>query len=140
MHTMNFKKRSGFLLLEAVFATFIVGIIIGPLFISQNNILMYLSSGLARMQRLYIAKDFLMQTVLQQSQNKDSQTTTEKKVEDPSVNLIFKQEPIASSSALAGIKHLYKAEVTFGWEWANKGFSDRISTMLFRPPKEDSHE
>ena len=137
MCMMNFKNRKGFLLLESIIAIFIVGIIMGPFFISQNNILMHLSSGLARMQRLYMAKDFLLQTILQHNQKEKSNSTVEKKIEDPAVNMVFTQNPIQKTSTLASIKHLELAQVKFGWEWANKGFSDVISFIVFRPPKRE---
>lgn len=137
MYMMNFKNRNGFLLLEAVFATFVVGIIMGPLFISQNNILLYLSSGIARMQRFYTAKNFLLQTVIQQSNEDSPQKSIEKKNEDPAVNMIFTQEPVSQNSSLHSIQHLAKAQVNFGWEWANKGFSDTVAIMVFRPPKQE---
>jgi hypothetical protein len=133
----NFKNRKGFLLAEAVFATFVVGIIMGPLFISQNNILMHLSSGLAHMQRLYMAKDFLMHTVLQYNQEEKSQNALEKKIEDPAVNMIFTQIALPTPSSLASVKHLEVAQVKFGWEWGNKGFSDVISLIVFKPPKRE---
>ncbi|RTL07489.1 hypothetical protein EKK58_01935 [Candidatus Dependentiae bacterium] len=134
---MNFKNRKGFLLLEAVFATFVVGIIMGPLFISQNNILLHLSSGIARLQRFYLAKDFLLQTVIQQANELNAQKNIEKKNEDPAVNMTFTQEPVGPNSALNGIPYLEKAQVNFGWEWANKGFSDSVAVIVFRPPKQD---
>lgn len=137
MLMMNFKNRRGFLLLEAVFATFVVGLIMGPLFISQNNILMYLSSGLAQLQRFYIAKDFLLQTVVQQNNEEKPHNSVEKKNEDLVVNMIFTREPVSAKSSLKDIKYLEKAQVKFGWEWANKGFSDTVSIILFRPPKEE---
>lgn len=137
MCMMNFKSRSGFLLLEAVFATLILGMILGPLYMSQNAVVSRLSSAFGAGQRIFLAKQFLMENVLKRLQQADLPKQVDFQAQEPLTNLVFKQEPIPASSSLKSIKYLEKATVTFGWQWSGLGKSNTLTTFVFVRPELD---
>jgi hypothetical protein len=132
---MNFKNRNGFLLLEALFATVIVGMIMGPLFMTQNSILTHLSSGFAQVERLFVAKHFLIQTVITCKEMQGSEKSLEKKEINPETNMIFTLEPIPKESSLSKVKNIFLAKVQFSWIiWASSGRSDTVCVVKYIPP------
>jgi hypothetical protein len=134
----NFKNRNGFLLLEALFATVIVGMIMGPLFMIQNNILTHLSAGFQQVERLFVAKRFLIQTITTHKNAQEFEKQLEKKETDPETNMIFTLEPVPKESALHKVKNLFLAKVQFSWIWASLGKSDTVCTIKYIPPAPES--
>ena len=140
MCMMNFKNHDGFLLLEAVFATVIVGLIIGPLFMTQNTVLSRLSMAFGSVQRVFVAKQFLVEQMLKVVEDQQSPKNVDFQSQEPLANLTFKQESVEQNPSLKSIKYLQKMTVTFGWQWGGIGKADALVSFLFIPPSPDEQK
>lgn len=107
---MLFKSKQGFTLIEAMLAITIIGLVLTPMFILENNVF----DGVARMaekfHRLLFAQNFLY--IAQQQEPPESKKySLERKEDKPLSMLRYTLLPIAKQSALSSMKHLYQQRV-----------------------------
>lgn len=131
----RFRKRAhaGFTVIEAMVAIAIIALSLGSLFTLQTTIFTRLGQAYMRVSRFFIAKNMLMEEVVDQEgpvssvreeQIKDPKTKltlTGKKVEDPA----FKQFP-----------HLQRIQVTSEWATMVGKQREILVSFVYRPPEE----
>ncbi len=107
---MSFKNKPGFSLIEAMFAITIIGLVLTPMFILENNVF----NGIARMaetfHRLLFAQNFLY-SAQRQEPPESTKYSLERKEDKPLSMARYTLAPIAKQSSLGSMKHLYQQRV-----------------------------
>lgn len=109
---IRFKNSStGFTLIEAMIAVTIMGMILAPLFLLETNVFNAVVRMGEQFERLLFTKHFLY-VAQQQEPIQSTDYTVEKKEDRPLSMVRYSLKPIAPTSSLAGVKRLYRQEVT----------------------------
>lgn len=133
---MNFKNhKEGFFLVEAVMALFIAGLILGALFSGIGGLLQNIGRGQAQFERLLIAKNFLVQTLIDNQFAPEPIVTTQKKIDDPQVTISFQEDALPKQSSLAKIPHLRKVQTSYAYSWGGTSFTDNLIYFKYELPE-----
>ena len=107
---MHFKNKQGFSLIEAMLAIAIIGLVLTPMLIMENNVFNGVVRMAERFHRALFAQNFLY--VGQREEPVESRSYTIERKEDKPLTMIrYRLSPIAKKSTLSSIKHLFKQEV-----------------------------
>lgn len=131
---MNLKnKKSGFTLIEVLMSTAIVGIVLIPVYGLQGQVMERIVKMANSVQRMFAGFDFFLdaQTKLGENEKK-----LEKKIEDPSLQLVFKVEDISNKSTLGKeFNNLQLEHVEWEWLVEGKKRTDELVAFRFIPPE-----
>jgi type II secretory pathway component PulJ len=134
---MNSKNRSGFLLIEALFALFIAVLLLAPLFNSIGSLIQHVHSEKEHFERLLIAKNFLSNTLYLNAQKDEHETKKEQSVPDPKVALTYTEEKVSKKSSLARIQNLVQVRVNYRWELFFRGHTENLVLYQCTPPEKE---
>lgn len=129
------KNRSGFTLIEVMFAVAIVGIILIPLMATQSA----LFERIIRTSRTSV-RTFMMGFFLQESATKivsNEKLPPEKKIDDPITTLSITTKSLEKEKAFKRFHNIERVQVTGKWEDNNRKVQDNIVTFLYKPEKSE---
>ncbi|HRN78425.1 MAG TPA: prepilin-type N-terminal cleavage/methylation domain-containing protein [Candidatus Dependentiae bacterium] len=122
------KHKSGFTLLETLFAMVIIAAVMSPLFFMQADVLRRVAGVSNHMQRIFFMRDFLFNARQQQPKN-TTQFTLEKRVSNPETILRYELKPVDKKSALSSVQGMYTERVTAMWSYNNQRKDDVLCTL-----------
>lgn len=122
------KHKSGFTLLETLFAMVIIAAVMSPLFFMQADVLRRVAGVSNHMQRMFFMRDFLFNARQQQPKN-TTQFTLEKRVSNPETTLRYELKPVDQKSALSSVQGMYTERVTAMWSDNNQRKDDVLCTL-----------
>jgi len=129
---MHFKNHSAFTLIEAMFAIAITAIVLTPLFILQGTILQQTSRASHKIERIFLAQQFMYEA--KRTMPLDTREfTLEKKIDNPTTFLKYEIKPIPSQSSLAQINDLYIEYVTISWKDETQKKQSKIVNFIYKP-------
>jgi hypothetical protein len=133
-----FKNRKGSLLLEAVFALCIAGLLLVPLFNGLSTLVQQIGFSNQRIAAFFDAKHFLQTTLLQKKISPDEKTNTKiteiQKLENGTI-LTYSEQP-ANQKSIFHNPYLVKTTVSYTWQSAFKDGFDMITTYIVKIPRE----
>jgi len=129
---MHFKNHSGFTLIETMFAIAITAIVLTPLFILQGTILQQVSRASHKIERIFLAQQFMDEA--KRAMPLDTRKfTLEKKIDNPTTFLKYEIRPIPPQSSLAQINDLYIECVTISWKDEIQQKQSKIVNFVYKP-------
>lgn len=128
IHSKNLK---GFTLIEVLLALSLMAMILTPILISQNTIMFSVGYLKGQLERIILAKNYLITAHKNILENKQ---TGPRSIEDPQTTLTYKQEK--SSGVIAkNFKDTYREKVIIEWTENNIKHQETIVSFLFKPLK-----
>jgi len=132
-----FKNRSGFTLIETLFALALFALSIVPLLMLQSRMMVTIASYSERMHRSIIMKNFVFTARREFLKKEDAkQFSLEKKIDTPATVLRYKVEAVADKSTLKRVAALYNERVTAEWQEGNRSQQETLTAIFFKPPPE----
>lgn len=133
------KNKSGFTLLETLFAMSIIAAIISPLFFMQAEVLRRVIRASYHIKRIFYMHDFLF-NAQQQLQKETTQFTLEKQVGNPATVLRYVLKAVDKKSSLSAVQGIYVEQVTAVWTdfFNNQHQEDRLLTFRCIIPEQPS--
>ena len=131
IHSKN--NKLGFTLIEVLFSTAIVGVVLIPIYGLQGQVMERIVGAANSVQRMFAAFDFFLDA---QDKLGEDEKKIERKSEDPPMQMTFTVEDVSGKSTLGKMfnnLHIEKAS----WEWnvAGKKRSNEFITIVFEPPE-----
>lgn len=130
---IRFKNNAGFTLVDVMIAIAIVGIVLTPMFVLQNNVMGSAIRLSERFHRLLRAKNFLF-IAQEKEPAKATDYSVEKKEERPNTMLSYSLKPVAKDSVLAKLQYLYTQQVQAKDPQGDNGAS--IVQIIYKPKQE----
>jgi len=129
---IHFKNHSAFTLIEAMFAIAITAIVHTPLFILQGTILQQVSRASHKIERIFLAQQFMHEA--KSTMPFDTREfTLEKKIDNPPTLLKYKIRPIPPQSSLTQINDLYIESVTISWKDETQPKQNKTVNFVYKP-------
>jgi hypothetical protein len=108
-----------------------MAMILTPLLISQNTIMLSVGYFKGRLQRIMLAKNYLIYAHKNALQD---QTTGPRTIENPTTRLSYKKE-ITSGAIAKQYKGTYRETVLIEWTEDNNKRQDTLISFIFKPEK-----
>ena len=128
------KNKTGFTLIEVLFALGIVGIVLTPLIVNQGNLLRWVARQSRALERIYAAQQFMVSSVIEFEQNNTLLTATHE-LKEPKTTLNFALAH-PNKALKKQFRSLYKQQVTTSWNEQTFPYSDKLVTFVFLPELE----
>jgi len=129
---IHFKNHSAFTLIETMFAIAITAIVLTPLFILQGSILQQVSRASHKIERIFLAQQFMYEA--KRAMPFDTRKfTLEKKIDNPTTFLKYETKLIPPQSSLAQINDLYIEHVTISWKDGTQQKQNKIVNFVYKP-------
>lgn len=125
------KNRDGFTLIEVLLALSLMAMILTPILISQNTIMFSVSYFKGQLQRIMLAKNYLVYAHKNTLQEK---TTEPRTIENPALKLSYLKEKTAGPMAKQ-FKDVYRETVLIEWTEENIKKQDTLVSFIFKPEK-----
>lgn len=131
---MNLKsKKSGFTLIEVLFSTAIVGVVLMPIYALQGQVMSRIAKAANSVQRMFVSFDFFLDA---QDKANEQEKKIEKRSEDPVMQMSYKADDVTSKSPLAKtFNNLQLAKASFEWQVDGKKQSSELISIQFVPPE-----
>jgi prepilin-type N-terminal cleavage/methylation domain-containing protein len=124
------KNHNGFTLIEVLLAMSLMAMILTPILISQNIIIFSVSSFKNNLQRMILAKNYLIQAHKNASEGKK---IGPRSIDEPRTTLTYKQERVTGSMTKQ-FKDICKETVVIEWtEENNVKRQDKLVSFIFKP-------
>ena len=107
---MHFKNKQGFSLIESMLAVAIMGLVLTPMFILENNVFNGVFRMAEQFHRMLFAQNFLY-VAQRQEPMESTKYSLEHKEDNPFSMLRYTLSPIEKGSSLSPMKRLYKQQV-----------------------------
>lgn len=131
IHSKN--KKSGFTLIEVLFSTAIVGIVLIPVYGLQGQIMARIVKAANSAQRMFVAFDFFLDA---QSKLDENEKKIEKKSDDPPMQMAFALKDIPGKSSLGKeFNNLRLEKASWEWQVDGKKRTGELVSIMFEPPK-----
>jgi prepilin-type N-terminal cleavage/methylation domain-containing protein len=129
---IHFKNKNGFTLIEVLFATVIMGLVLSALFATQATIFENMLKTQSHLTRIYAAENFMYDARMA-SQEK-SPFTFEKKIEDPPTSFKYESTSSKKKSSLKNFNDLEFEQVTIEWQDLGKTKKkDTVVSFIYKP-------
>jgi prepilin-type N-terminal cleavage/methylation domain-containing protein len=125
------KNHNGFTLIEVLLALSLMAMILTPILISQNTIMFSVDYFKGRLQRIMLAKNYLIFAHKNALQDK---TTGPRTIENPATTLSYKKEKTSGTIAKQ-YKDTYRETVLIEWTKDNNKKQDTLISFIFKPAK-----
>lgn len=132
MKNLNLQHHSkGFGLAEVVIALAMVGILLIPILGLQYNVFKRLIVNKQKVEHLFPLKKRFMELLIEPLPQ--DQTTDEKQIDQPTMELVYKKVPVPNSSKLERFQGLFLKTVTGSWYQWNGQKKEIITQVEFAP-------
>ena len=125
------KSNNGFTLIEVLLALSLMAMILTPILISENSIMLSVGNFRGRLDRITMAKNYLVHAHKNALEDKKTGPMT---VEDPQTTLTYKQSKASGPTAKV-FKDIYRETVTIEWTEGNDKRRDVLVSFVFKPAK-----
>ncbi len=131
------KNRSGFTLIETLFALALFALSVVPLIMLQSRMLLTIGTYSERVHRSIVMKNFVFQARREFLKKEDAkQFSLEKKIENPDTVLRYKVNPVSDKSMLKRVGALYGEQVTAEWQEDGRKQQETLTAIFFKAPPE----
>lgn len=127
---------TGFVLTEVLLAMAVIGIALTPLFGLQSNMLRSITRVASRIQRLFLAEDFLQNsraTFLKEADTQESKQ--EKKIVDPATALFYDAKAVKDESAFKSLPGILQEQTEMQWQDGVTKRREILVTYIYKPEK-----
>ncbi len=107
---MHFKNKQGFSLIESMLAVAIMGLVLTPMFVLENNVFNGVFRMAEQFHRMIFAQNFLY-VAQRQEPIESTKYSLERKEDKPLSMLRYTLSPVDKRSSLSPMKRLYKQQV-----------------------------
>ena len=129
---IHFKNHSAFTLIVTMFAIAITAIVLTPLFILQGSILQQVSRASHKIERIFLAQQFMYEA--KRAMPLDTREfTLEKKIDNPTTFLKYEIRATPLKSSLAQINDLYIESVAISWKDGTQKRQNKIVNFVYKP-------
>jgi prepilin-type N-terminal cleavage/methylation domain-containing protein len=125
------KNHNGFTLIEVLLALSLMAMILTPILISQNTIMSSVSYFANSLQRIMLAKNYLVSAHKNALQDK---TTGPRTIENPATTLTYAKERTTGSMAKQ-YKDVYRETILIEWTEDTNKRQDTLVSFIFKPEK-----
>jgi prepilin-type N-terminal cleavage/methylation domain-containing protein len=128
---IHLKTHSGFTLIEVLLALSLMAMILTPILISQNTIMFSVGNFKNHLQRILIAKNYLMQAHKNALEDKK---IAPRSIDEPTTILTYKQEKLTGAMTKQ-FKDIRRETVVIEWTENNIKRQDVLVSFTFKPEK-----
>lgn len=130
------KNRSGFTLIETLFALALFALSMVPIIMLQSRMLLTVATYSERVHRSIAMKNFVYQARREFLKKDDAQQfSLEKKIENPDTVLRYKVNPVSDKSVLKRVAALYSERVTAEWQENGRAQQETLTALFFKLPQ-----
>jgi prepilin-type N-terminal cleavage/methylation domain-containing protein len=131
IHLKN--NKFGFTLIEVLFSTAIVGVVLIPIYALQGQAMGRIVKAANSVQRMLTGFNFFLEA---HDAFDEKEKKIEKKSDDPYMQMSFKVEDLSGKSTLGKAFNNLKIEKA-SWEWQLEGKKqiDELVSIVFNPPE-----
>ncbi|MBN1549284.1 prepilin-type N-terminal cleavage/methylation domain-containing protein [Candidatus Babeliales bacterium] len=127
----------GFTFVEVVLTIALIGFILTPLLVVQNNVLRLVMKSSDRARRIFILKNAFSEAAINVDNEEDvTNRSFEKQYEVPHMSLKYTVMPIVKESSLKGFSEVYLLKAYGSWQRMYQEHSETMISFLFVPPNE----
>ena len=123
------------MLMEALIAVAIVGMVLIPLFGLQSKIGQKIRQRSHELQRILYINTITHDARKEQTPAQTTYTVTQQKT-DPTTTITYQLEPVAKNSSLAAMKKLYGEKITLQWTEYGKVRTEQFAHIVYKPESE----
>jgi prepilin-type N-terminal cleavage/methylation domain-containing protein len=131
---IHFKNhnRSGFTLIEVMFAVLVLGLVLIPLVGNQMTIVTRVIRASLQLQRTSALAYFLTDSTVKASRS-EVKEKTQKKIDDPAMELTFELKKIEGDKKFKRYPDIYLQKAVGKWQENGKPQTDTMISFLFKP-------
>jgi len=128
--------KDGFTLIEVLIAVAMVGLLLSPLFITQETVFLNVVKGARTFERILTAKNFYWLSKQKYENQEKIEFKREKKITDPAMMLQYSVTSQSQKSALKDFKDVYNERVNITWQDGRKKREDALVSFVFKPQEQ----
>jgi len=128
--------KNGFTLIEVLIAVAMVGLLLSPLFITQESIFLSVAKGAQSFGRIIKAKNFYWSAKQKADKQEKPGFTLDKKLDDPIMMLKYEVTSQSQKSSLKDFKDVYKERVKITWQDGRRKKEDALVSFVFKPQQQ----
>lgn len=132
---VHFNDKSGFTLIEVILAVAIIGILFGPILVTQGTMMQSIGMLSRRLRAVLAAQELLVET--QYDDKAPEQKSKSLKPLGIPGSMAYKEEP-AKISALKDFKDIVMKKVSMEWRDGVVRRTDELVTFVFKPKKKEA--
>ena len=141
----NFKSQlnqPGISFIEVILAVFIVGTVLTSLLLLQGTAFSGLATISARLDRVFIIKEYLAQKVIARTKKEKGaeKSPQTKKIDDPKTTITYELKKPPRESSLKLQEHIKIEKCTAEWDEFALKLRETMITFLFKPDHSNPQE
>jgi type II secretory pathway pseudopilin PulG len=129
------KVQPAFTLIEALIATFVMAIMLMPIFMLETNLLQSVAHSSRLMERMLHAHNFFIDA--RRATQKDKKKTLEKKITQPPTTLVYEIKPLSAESVFKKFKDMSMEQVTVQWQDGRYKRTETLVSFAYTPEAQE---